>query len=189
MKHLQSNYSNSCGFLVLGIIAQRPCFESPEYHSLLKHLSAHFGRIDRIIKQEYLFSAPLSYETESGRGLHTEIVVLEKIGSFWDCLRLKKFSENIELELSINGQRKYNINPGILCRKGLYLASHKTSPRREYLAANVWVEKQYRNGENGLTTMKNTFPEYRERTALSLLNELTRANKAMHSTDLAVPNL
>ncbi len=102
------------------------------------------------------------YDEEMGKGVNR---------CFWSfndpfprgALADAKLATNrIERELSINGRRKVNLDPGLLTLESLVLATTKPYYHRIYLSKGIYAETTLAYRKGGFEVMPWTYPDYRE---------------------------
>lgn len=146
--------------LFVGVLAPRVALEN-SIIDLTAKLEQDIGTIQEIWAGENGWLAPESYMEEMGEDLSTVVIVFDGL---WHPLNLafaKARTLKIETLFSIAGQnRVFNINPGMIDKASMRLASHKASPRRYRMTENVWVENQMIWHRNKLEPQEYAFQEY-----------------------------
>jgi len=78
-------------------------------------------------------------------------------------LKLKLLSMEIEKELSIEGSRTVNIDPGWVDKHHLFLTTHKERGGRFYLGRGVFAEMEYLYFGGDFQDLFWTYRDYRQR--------------------------
>jgi hypothetical protein len=104
-----------------------------------KMLEDRFGETDRL-SEPYDFTFTDYYEKEMGRGLEKRFIVFKKTIARATLADIKIFTSQLEKELSVDGNRQINIDPGYLTRFNLVLATTKEFPHRIYLKDGIFAE-------------------------------------------------
>ena len=77
--------------------------------------------------------------------------------------KLKLLSMEIEKELSINGNRTVNIDPGWVDKHHLFLTTHKERGGRFYLGGGIFAEMEYLYFGGDFRDLFWTYKDYRQR--------------------------
>ena len=123
--------------LIIGVI-----YSDKEILSIaMKRLTERFGEVD-LVSEEFSFSKEFStyYDGElGGEGLR-------RIYSFKDTVdpseqaRIKEFTNALESELSVDGNRRINLDPGFINHGRLMLATTKETGFRIPLERGIYTE-------------------------------------------------
>ena len=102
------------------------------------------------------------YYEEMGRPLVRTWISLEGLVGQEELKEFKLKTQGIETDLSVRGNRRVNLDPGLLTSSKLLLASTKDFAHRIYLGEGIYAEVtlSYRKG-TGFTPLDWTFPDYR----------------------------
>lgn len=89
------------------------------------------------------------YVSEMGESICRIFVSVQKLVSPKQLARVKIESNDIEESLSVEGQRKVNLDPGYLDYDKVVLASAKYNGDKVYLDFGIWADLtlRYKNGE------------------------------------------
>ncbi|MEE9554210.1 MAG: DUF4416 family protein [candidate division Zixibacteria bacterium] len=132
---------------------------SADLNEIDSRLESRFGPIDSR-SGKFDFSFTDYYESEMGPGLIKRFLSFEKLIAPDQLAKTKNETLSIETEISIDGRRTVNLDPGYLEESKLVLASTKNFAHRIYLGDNIWgeVTLRYENGE--FVTHPWTYPDY-----------------------------
>jgi hypothetical protein len=140
-----------------------------------KMLESEFGTVEKI-SAPYDFAFTDYYEKEMGRGLEKRFVVFKKTIDRGALADIKIFTNRVEKELSVDGKRRINIDPGYLTRTSLVLATTKEVPHRIYLKDGIFAEVALLFRRGGCNHLDWTYPDFkRQKTCeffLDVRNEL-----------------
>lgn len=175
MSKFTVNTDSATSKLFVGVLAPKTALES-EISKLTSRLETEIGTIARIWEPEAGWIAPESYALEMGEDLTTAVFVFDGL---WHPLNLgyaKHKTMKIENIFSkLGAGRKFNLNPGMIDKFSMRLASHKPSPRRYQISKNVWVEDQMQWVGNKLEPLPYAFQEYLMGKRYTLLRNLSEA--------------
>lgn len=155
-----TNISIAGGKLFIGVLAPESLLRTQQTEFLVQ-AEREIGTIQEISRFESGWLAPESYVAEMGDYLSTLLVVFDGIWHPQNLAYAKSRTQKLEdFFRRPNGERLFNINPGMIDKENMRLASHKPSERRYELAKNVWVEVQMQWERNKLEPRDCTFQEY-----------------------------
>jgi hypothetical protein len=111
------------------------------------------------------------YEMEMGKGLKRVFVVYKAIVQRDEIVAVKRLTDQMEKEYSLDGKRTINIDPGLVCMENLILATNKPFFHRIYLTDGVYAEVTmfYKHGTYNPIEYW-TYPEYRSTPVLEFFN-------------------
>lgn len=110
-----------------------------KFSTIFEVLQNVFGEID--IKSEILpFTFTDYYEREMGRNLNKVFVSFRDIIDRGDIVDIKLKAMKIEEEFSIEGRRRFNLDPGYLTLANVVLSTRKDYSHRIYLGRGVFAE-------------------------------------------------
>jgi hypothetical protein len=119
-----------------------------------------FGEVG-VVSDEYAFVFTKYYDKEFGSGLKKRLFAFKKPIDRSDLADIKRFTNSLELEFSVDDNRTINIDPGYLTEHNVVLASCKELPHRMFLGDGVFGDVQlfFKNGS--FVVHNNTFPDYK----------------------------
>ena len=123
--------------LIMGII-----FPSDElYEKIIEILTEKFGEID-FMTEEFSFSEEFSnyYDEEIGGEARRRILSFERLVDPSEQAEIKTYTNAVEAEFSINGNRMINLDPGFLSHGRLMLATTKKTGFRIPLSDGIYTE-------------------------------------------------
>ncbi len=153
--------------LVAGILISRP-----EYREdLLSALEAAFGPLDYV--SELLdFSFTSYYDREMGSPIMRFFVSFEQLVNPDRLAEIKLITGKIELGFSNKGNRKINLDPGILSLSRFILASTKDSSHRIPLNSGIYGEITLMYEKNEFRPVEWTYFDYKSKKYRSILKEI-----------------
>ncbi len=118
-----------------------------------------------IIKQTEEYSTTYSkyYEKEMGKNLVKKFIVINKIINKDELIKLKKYSQTLEKELSINDNRIVNIDPLYLDLEQVVVATSKWRGNRIYIGENVFAELELWYHHKSFQPFLWTYLDYKEK--------------------------
>ncbi len=134
-------------------------------------LKNKFGNIDNKTEIfEFCFSD--YYENEMGKNLKKLFISFEKLIDREKIPDIKIFTNKFELEMSEEGNRCVNIDPGYIEEPKLVLATTKNFAHRIYLSKNIYgdVHLVWQNGE--YLPQAWTYPDYKEPFSLKFFTDV-----------------
>lgn len=135
---------------------------------VLELLSEHYGTMD-LLTEPIPFSFTTYYEREMGPGLLRQVAGFEDLVNPADLPDIKLATNQIELELSVQGKRTVNVDPGILTEERLILASGKNFTHRIYLRSGIYADLTLIYQKGAYRPLEWTYADYREPTLLQFL--------------------
>lgn len=124
-----------------------------------KLLSEELGAVDAR-SEAVPFDFTSYYEKEMGTGLMRQWISFEKLGDPSELSGMKALSNLIEREMSMDGGRKINIDPGYLALSKLVLASTKDFSHRIYLSDGIYAETTLLYRRDAFEALPWTYPDY-----------------------------
>jgi len=106
----------------------------------LKRIEEEFGGIEEVSKEFYFPFLENYYGKEMGRPLKKVYLSLKGLKDKGELVEVKLKSIEIEKELSQEGKRTVNLDPGYVDESQLILASHKRRGARVYLGRGIYTE-------------------------------------------------
>lgn len=106
----------------------------------VERLSAHYGKID-YVSSEFVFSELSNYYADELSGtVYRRFVSFEKLILPDTIAKVKQQTNEIERELSVDGRRRVNLDPGLIGRGALLLPTTKYAPHRIAMHDGIYVE-------------------------------------------------
>ncbi|MCB2226319.1 MAG: DUF4416 family protein [Desulfarculaceae bacterium] len=133
----------------------------------LKRLASELGRV-------VFYSEPLAfpgadfYAPEMGPGLTRRVAAFAGLRSSGELAGIKRRCMELEAELAVEGRRRVNLDPGLLGKDALVLATHKPGGHRLELAPGIHGEVTLFFRQGAYEPLPWTYLDY----AAGPLNEL-----------------
>jgi hypothetical protein len=150
----------------------------------LETLFERFGPPD-FLTEPRQFSYTSYYDREMGPDIYRQTC------SFLELVRpetlpdIKLFTNSIENQLSREGKRQVNIDPGLLSEERLILATGKNFTHRIYLRNGIYADLTLMYQGGAYQSFPWTYPDYRDPTLLRYLGALR--NKLRFQRDGKLP--
>ncbi len=122
--------------------------EEERFREALPGIATLLGPVERT-SGPFPFDRTEYYEREMGAPLSRRFVVMERLVPRDALADAKIGAEDLEKELSANGMRTVNLDPGLLTEENFLLATGKNYSHRVYLRDGVFADLAlvYRKGE------------------------------------------
>jgi hypothetical protein len=112
------------------------------------------------------------YEKEMGASLKRQFVGFSNYVPAEMLADAKVKSNALERRLSIEGNRRFNIDPGYLAFSKVVVASTKDATYRVYLGKRIYAQPMLLYEEGSYHPWPWTYPDYRCKTAISFFNSV-----------------
>lgn len=127
----------------------------------------------RLLPEQWPFDWSDYYVAEMGRGLVRRFVVCQRLFNRDALVELKLITNRIEDRLAdAGGNRRINLDPGLLSLENFVLASTKGQPQRVYLRRGIWAESTLWFIRGDFVPHRRTYPDYRDEGVQDLLKLL-----------------
>jgi len=123
-------------------------------------LIQQFGPLD-LTSPLFPFELTDYYVPEMGAPIKRLFYGFERLISPGDLARIKLTTNALENELSLNGQRQVNLDPGYLDPDKLVLASAKYNGQKIYLADGIWADLTLYYEKGHFTAYPWSFADFR----------------------------
>lgn len=147
--------------------------EKDYYYKALKVLETLFGEI-LFESSPKVWDYSKYYEPEMGSPLFKRLIFFRRLISEEDIATIKLTTNKIERELSYNGKRNINIDPGYISLAKLVLVTTKDYCHRIYLANGIYGEVTLIFKKNSFSPHEFTYRDYSEAEYIKIFN-LSRA--------------
>ena len=125
----------------------------------LERLASLLGRVV-FYSEPMPFTDSGYYTPEMGPGLTRRLAALESLRLPGELATIKRQCAGIEAELSLDGRRRVNLDPGLLDRDSLVLATHKFAGHRLELEPGIYGEVTLYYQGGGYQALPWTYPDY-----------------------------
>lgn len=125
-------------------------------------LEKEFGPIDYISKTLDFDKFTSYYNAEMGYKLEGKLLSFKRLIHPQQLSLIKRITNSLEENLSIEGKRKVNLDPGYIHHAQFVLASTKHWANRVYIGDSIYAEitLEYIHGQ--LRPLPYTYPNYRD---------------------------
>lgn len=142
--------------LVMGVLSTR----AERTNELFDVLKSHFGPIKEATTP-VLFSFTDYYDKEMGGRPMRFFIVFEELVDPSTLSRMKHLTNDIELQFAEDGQRKINLDPGILSADNFILATTKDRSHRVPLCEGMYAEVTLMYASGQFNALPWTYADYR----------------------------
>ncbi len=161
------------GRLVFSVFAA----DSALVDAALDRVASRWGPLDEV-GPLIPFPRTRYYEKEFGHPLVRRFAVAAPLVGQEMLVEVKVRCVSLEEEMSEDGRRKANIDPGLLTLERLVLATGKNYVHRIYLGRGVFADLTLVYGKGGFRPLEWTYPDYAAPTSLAWWN---RAREGLRS--------
>ncbi len=161
-----------CGLLVSGRAGGRQTVGAR--HAV--PLQERFGPVD-LESKVFPFDFTSYYEREMGEGILRQFLSFENLIDPGDLAAIKTETNRLEAELSKEGKRTVNLDPGYLDLSKLVLATTKDATYRVYLGEGIYAQSTYYFQDGTYRPWEWTYADYRTPTAVDFFNRVRQEYK------------
>lgn len=133
--------------------------EEEIYETVLSKIEAQFDQVD-YQSEPFPFVETDYYADEMGSNLVRRFISLNALIFPDELIHLKQMTNLFEEQLSEDGNRRINLDPGYLDSAKLVLASAKNFSHRLYLGRGIYGEVTMRFQEGQFSELPWTYPDY-----------------------------
>ena len=141
--------------------------------SLREQLESLFGKIS-IITEPFPFSFTDYYVPEMGDGIERFFIAFEDLVSPDQLAAIKTETDMIEGEYAEDGERKINLDPGLITEGSVILATTKNRAHRVAIGCNLYAEVTLIYHSHGFESFPWTYADYRSAEVQSILLDFRR---------------
>lgn len=137
------------------------CFlkEKALIHQVAAALVSVFGAPD-IVSRWYPFSYTTYYEKEMGAPLYRRMLCFKPLIPQDRLPEIKRFTNDLEKEFTIDGKRRVNIDPGYVVHERFVLATGKNFTHRIYLSEGIFADLTLIYTQGKFQRLPWTYPDY-----------------------------
>ncbi|MHC1729418.1 MAG: DUF4416 family protein [Syntrophobacteraceae bacterium] len=139
----------------------------------LRALEAHFGPID-FLSPPGPFPYTTYYDDEMGKGIQRQTASFLDLVAPVSLPDIKLSTNEIEKELSRDGKRQVNIDPGFISEERFILATGKNFTHRIYLRNGIYADLTLIYQKGAYRPLPWTYPDYQEPDFLHCLSVLRK---------------
>ena len=157
------------------------------YEKALKIMKEKFGEVD-FETEEFSFTEEFSsyYDEELGGEAKRRILSFERLVNPEDQADIKTFTNSVEAEFSIDGNRKVNLDPGFLSHGRLLLATTKKTGFRIPLKDGIYTELTLFYARGAWQKLPWTYRDYQSERVQAFLTTVRRRYLEQRKTEEAL---
>jgi hypothetical protein len=130
-----------------------------------------YGPFDTATR-ELPFAATAYYEREMGAPLCRRFFTFRELLDPGRLVEVKLFTNALERDTAAEGQRRVNLDPGVLALGHLVLATGKPAPHRPYLGQGLYADLTLVFQNASYQPLPWTYPDYAHPEMIAFLNRL-----------------
>ena len=130
------------------------------YEKVKTRLSQAFSDLDRE-SSRFPFDVTTYYNDEMGYPLYRRFVSFNDLVSPMCLADCKSFTNRLEGEYAVAGGRRINIDPGVISRANVIMATTKNHYHRVPLSGGIYAHLEYVLRDRVLQTLPWTYPDFR----------------------------
>ncbi len=155
--------------LVVGLFTSDKDLAEP----VARDLERLFGPVD-MVGRWIPFDFTGYYEKEMGGPLYRRMFSFEKTVGQDELADIKTRTNEIEKKYLDGGNRRVNVDPGILTLERFVLATGKNFAHRIYLKNGIFADLTLIYSKGGFRELPWTYPDYKDERLLSVLEKVRR---------------
>jgi hypothetical protein len=140
-------------------------------NSCIKRVAEEFSQPD-FVSGVIDFSHTHYYEEELGKGLKRRFAAFSTLIDRGELPAVKLFTNGLEDETMTGGDRRINIDPGLLSVENFILASGKNFTHRVYLRDGIFADLTLIFSKNDFKELEWTYPDYKESAVKDMLKKI-----------------
>jgi hypothetical protein len=153
--------------LVVGVLASRPAGDG----EIVSALMGRWGPPD-FVSALLPFDFTTYYDREMGTPIRRFFVSFGRLVDPAALAAIKLEAIAIEDSFREAGQRRVNLDPGLLCLSRFVLATTKESSHRVALCSGIWAEVTLLFEKGSFRPVEWTYPDYRSAAYIGILNSI-----------------
>lgn len=112
------------------------------------------------------------YRPEFGEGLMRRFVTFARLIDPGQLAEIKRWTNELEMELAVEGKRRINIDPGYVSSAKLVLATTKNRAHRIYLGSGIFAEVTLHYHKKTFRAWEWTYPDYASSPYIAIFNHI-----------------
>jgi len=147
--------------------------ERPLLAQAAERLETILGPLD-YAGEEFLFDQTEYYRAEMGWPLLKRFFSAEDLIDPAELVNIKIKTMAVEVEFTVEGKRRVNIDPGYISAERLVLATGKNYAHRIYLGQGVWADLTLIFEKGRFRPLPWTYPDYAADLALRTMGDIRK---------------
>jgi len=140
---------------------------------VVKALVDKYGAVD-MASSWIPFNYTSYYNDEMGTPLFRRLVAFKQLIPQVYLADIKRFTNDLEHEHSINGKRMVNIDPGYLLHERFVLATGKNFTHRIYIGKGIYADLTLMYTRGGFEPLPWTYPDYASENIMTFLKQVRK---------------
>jgi hypothetical protein len=137
----------------------------------LEALFNRFGSPDFLMEpQPFVYTT--YYDREMGKNIQRQVCSFLELVPADSLPEIKRFTNQLEVQLSLDGRRRINIDPGVLSEERVVLATGKNYTHRIYLRNGIYADLTLVFQKGAYERLPWTYPDYQEPALLHFFGAL-----------------
>lgn len=134
--------------------------DSRVYEEIKRRLEAAFSAVD-LESGQFDFDFTTYYNKEMGSPLYRRFISFKKLIAPEELPGIKLFTNRVEIETAVNGNRVVNLDPGYLSDANVIIATTKNYYQRVPLTKGIYAHMEYVLKKKKLVTLEWTYPDFK----------------------------
>ncbi|WP_300668839.1 DUF4416 family protein [Desulfoluna sp.] len=155
--------------LVIGVLTE----ERRLLSGVAAALVGRFGPVD-MVSRWMPFSDTSYYKKEMGGPLFRRVFSFSRLVGQETLADIKRCTNTIEDDFSTEGNRRVNLDPGILLHSRFVLASAKDYTHKIYIGKGIFADLTLTYRAGAFRPLPWTFPDYTEPSMIGFLTDVRR---------------
>lgn len=130
-----------------------------------------------------VFNFTSYYDTEMGPGIQRWVLVFSDLVDRGELARIKCLTNRIEQAYTVEGKRKFNLDPGLLTLGNFVLATGKNNAHRIYLGQGIFADLALIFRSGTYNPLQWTYPDYADPELIGILNQIRERYKCRLSEE------
>jgi hypothetical protein len=117
------------------------------------------------------------YDAEMGRGNRRWLWSFERLVDRSELVAIKLLTNDVEKAYTIDGNRRFNLDPGLLTLENFVLATGKNRAHRIYLGEGIFGDLTLVFRKGSYRALEWTYPDYADSELITILGRLRERYK------------
>lgn len=141
------------------------------FEPAVRYLTDGFGPVE-LVSRWFDFDYTAYYTAEFGSPLFRRMLSFQRPVNQEELAGIKRITNNIEQNFSLDAKRRINIDPGYMLRERFVLATGKNFAHRIYIGDGMYADLTLLYYDKSFQTLPWTYPDYAAETMQSFLRQV-----------------